>query len=111
MAVGEVFSFGLGHFGVLGRSFTPYDHEPVGALDGMDGGDLENFGFVGEQQQQDQPPARLNANVNDDRDFDIAAHIEFITSIKLKDSGLKLILTFKASMTCTLMIKSSNLNR
>jgi E3 ubiquitin-protein ligase HERC2 len=84
---GEVFSFGLGHFGVLGRSFTPYDHEPVGALDGMDGGDLENFGFVGEQQQQDQPPARLNANVNDDRDFDIAAHIEFITSIKLKDSS------------------------
>jgi alpha-tubulin suppressor-like RCC1 family protein len=56
-------------------------------LDGMDAGDLEIFGLDGEQQQQEQPPVRLNANGNEDRDFDIAAHLEFITNIKLKDSS------------------------
>lgn len=34
---GEVFSWGLGHFGVLGRSFTPYDYNPEAALAGFDG--------------------------------------------------------------------------
>ena len=29
---GEVFSFGLGHFGVLGRSFTPYDYDADAAV-------------------------------------------------------------------------------
>ena len=29
---GEVFTWGLGHYGVLGRSYTPFDHEPTGAL-------------------------------------------------------------------------------
>lgn len=94
---GEVFSFGLGHYGVLGRSYTPYDHEPAGALDGMDGGDFENFGFVGEQQPQEQPPAGLNANVNEGRNGqadsnaynfdDLMAHLDLITNIKLKDSS------------------------
>lgn len=32
---GEVFSFGLGHFGVLGRSYTPFDHEPQGVLEAL----------------------------------------------------------------------------
>lgn len=86
---GEVFSFGLGHFGVLGRSFTPYDHEPVGALDGMDGGDLENFGFVGQrQQQQEQPPADGNGEAGRAYDFDeVMAHLDLITNIKLQDSS------------------------
>jgi E3 ubiquitin-protein ligase HERC2 len=89
---GEVFSFGLGHFGVLGRSFTPYDHEPVGALDGMGDGQLEDFGFVGEQH----PPPAVNANANEDRDGqagnaynfdDVMAHLDLITNIKLQDSS------------------------
>lgn len=99
---GEVFSFGLGHFGVLGRSYTPYDHEPAGALDGMDDGDLENFGFVGEerqqqqQQQQQRQPAGLVANDNQDGNgqaenvynFDeVMAHLDLITNIKLQDSS------------------------
>lgn len=29
---GEAFSWGLGHFGVLGRSFTPFDHDPDAAV-------------------------------------------------------------------------------
>ena len=37
---GEVYSWGLGHFGVLGRSFTPYDHDPDAAVLGM-GADLD----------------------------------------------------------------------
>ena len=93
---GEVFSFGLGHFGVLGRSFTPYDHEPVGALDGMDGGDLENFGFIAEQQHQGQPPVDMHANANEEGivqadnayNFDdVMAHLDLITNIKLQDSS------------------------
>jgi len=93
---GEVFSFGLGHFGVLGRSFTPYDHVPVGALDGMDEGDLESFGFAREYHQQEQPPAGLNANVNDERDGqaenaynvdELMAHLDLMTNIKLQDSS------------------------
>ena len=92
---GEVFSFGLGHFGVLGRSYTPYDHEPAGALDGMYDGDMETFGFVNEQQQE-QRPAGLVANGNQDgngraanvNDFnEVMAHIDLITNIKLKDSS------------------------
>lgn len=83
---GEVFSFGLGHFGVLGRSFTPYDHEPVGALDGMDDGDLN---FV-PQQQSRQGIGSLNRNEQgrNPYDFDeLMAHLDLISNIKLKDSS------------------------
>ena len=88
---GEVFSFGLGHFNVLGRSYTPYDHEPAGALDGM-GDDDADFGFVGEQQQEPQPAQEV-ANENqegraDAYNFDeVMAHLDLITSIKLQDSS------------------------
>ena len=88
---GEVFSFGLGHFGVLGRSYTPYDHEPVGALDGMGDGDAdENFGFVGQQQQaqQRQEPQPGGMNAEDAYNFDdVMAHLNLITNIKLQDSS------------------------
>ncbi len=91
---GEVFSFGLGHFGVLGRSYTPYDHEPTGALDGMADEDLENYGFVGEQQQQQdqRPGAGVAADGDGEADnaynFDeVMAHLDLITNIKLKDSS------------------------
>jgi hypothetical protein len=41
---GEVFSWGLGHYGVLGRSFTPYDHNSEAALATMGGleDDIDN---------------------------------------------------------------------
>mmetsp|Transcript_27001 Transcript_27001/g.59364 ORF Transcript_27001/g.59364 Transcript_27001/m.59364 type:complete len:687 (-) Transcript_27001:165-2225(-) len=91
---GEVFSFGLGHFGVLGRSYTPYDHEPVGALDGMDGGDVdENFNFVPHHHQEQQHPlGEVNANVNGEgrngnEIDDLMAHLDLISNIKLKDSS------------------------
>ena len=32
---GEVFSTGLGHFGVLGRSYTPFEYDAAAALSGM----------------------------------------------------------------------------
>jgi len=38
---GDVFSFGLGHFGVLGRSFTPYEYHSPQALSNM-GAEVEN---------------------------------------------------------------------
>ena len=32
---GEVFSFGLGHFGVLGRAYTPFEYDADRALAGL----------------------------------------------------------------------------
>jgi len=91
---GEVFSFGLGHFGVLGRGFTPFDHEPVGALDGMDDGDWENHRFIGEIQEE--PTVDTNRNRTENRNGptentynfdDVMAHLDLITNIKLQDSS------------------------
>mmetsp|Transcript_936 Transcript_936/g.2387 ORF Transcript_936/g.2387 Transcript_936/m.2387 type:complete len:689 (-) Transcript_936:301-2367(-) len=84
---GEVFSFGLGHFGVLGRSYTPYDYEPVGALDGMDGGDLdENFNIAPLPQQQQL--GGIDANGNQQGGVDgLLAHLDLISNIKLQDSS------------------------
>jgi len=46
---GEVFSFGLGYFGVLGRSYTPFEYDSDVAIEGLvdDNGNL--------QQQQPRP--------------------------------------------------------
>lgn len=60
---GEVFTWGLGHFGVLGRSYTPFDHEPSGALAalGVEEEDMEE-----QAQGNDQAPAAAAADANND---------------------------------------------
>mmetsp|Transcript_68764 Transcript_68764/g.76940 ORF Transcript_68764/g.76940 Transcript_68764/m.76940 type:complete len:684 (-) Transcript_68764:7-2058(-) len=95
---GEVFSFGLGHFGVLGRSFTPYDHEPAAALVGMDA-DLDlPLNFVPLQQHNEHtgingaidPRNESNEDTNggqDDNNVDnLLAHLDLL-SIALEDSS------------------------
>ena len=102
---GEVFSFGLGHFGVLGRSFTPYDHEPAAALEGMDA-DLDlhlPLNFVPFQEpigvadniSNDNGPNNPRDESNEDRNDEqngsnvdrLLAHLDRMTSIALEDSS------------------------
>lgn len=96
---GEVFSWGLGHFGVLGRSFTPFDHEPDAALAGM-GEELEvAFNFVQQEQQQGpvHPPtaedaagaAPNNNNVagNPYNFEELMAHLDMVANLSLEDSS------------------------
>ena len=99
---GEVFSFGLGHFGVLGRTFTPFDHEPDAALAGM-GEELEvAFNFVeqadvGENQQangggndetNDDDNNDNNNNAGNPYDFEaLMAHLDMVANLSLVDSS------------------------
>jgi alpha-tubulin suppressor-like RCC1 family protein len=98
---GEVFSWGLGHFGVLGRSFTPYDHDSAVALAGLDGED-GGVGMVAAIDRALAPPPAANDGVseqavNDDQggrdqgttyDFgDLMAHLDRITNLSLVDSS------------------------
>ncbi|KAL3922706.1 MAG: hypothetical protein SGILL_002062 [Bacillariaceae sp.] len=99
---GEVFSFGLGHFGVLGRPFTPFDHEPDAALAGM-GEELDvAFNFVDQQaearNQAAAPPENANANNPNDANppaaagnpynFDeLMAHLDAIANLSLDDTS------------------------
>ena len=54
---GEVFSWGLGHFGVLGRSFTPYDHDPEAALAGFGEDGALDIPAVGERHREQNEQA------------------------------------------------------
>jgi alpha-tubulin suppressor-like RCC1 family protein len=100
---GEVYSWGLGHFGVLGRSFTPFDHEPDVALAGM-GDELEvAFNIVQQQQQEDlaNRPAdavpaegggddannNSNAEGNPYNFEELMAHLDMVANLSLEDSS------------------------
>ena len=92
---GEVFSWGLGHFGVLGRSFTPFDHEPEAALMGM-GAEEEDAQMAAGQERNAAPAAAADTTQNDDQrqqesaawDFEnLMAHLDMIKNLTLKDSS------------------------
>ncbi|KAG7341937.1 Regulator of chromosome condensation 1/beta-lactamase-inhibitor protein II [Nitzschia inconspicua] len=94
---GEVYSWGLGHFGVLGRSFTPFDHEPDAALAGM-GEELEvAFNFVQYQDQAAPPiqPAEAPQMNNGDNSAtgnpynfeELMAHLDMVANLSLEDSS------------------------
>lgn len=97
---GEVFSWGLGHFGVLGRSFTPYDHDPDAALaalggEGLDGAELGGNGAVaaaGDGGGGGNGAAQGgNNNNNDDGNAwsfeNLMAHLDMIGDLSLVDSS------------------------
>ena len=88
---GEVWSWGLGHFGALGRSFTPfeYDADQYDAL--ALGGDEAivpmaapeaNEGAV--QRPQEQPG---NGTVGQGIDDELRAHLDLINNLTLDDSS------------------------
>jgi alpha-tubulin suppressor-like RCC1 family protein len=75
----QCYSWGLGHFGVLGRSYTPFEYDAdaaVVALGGMPGADNENG-------------ADHAANVDVERDAaaELAAHLDLIANLTLDDSS------------------------
>jgi alpha-tubulin suppressor-like RCC1 family protein len=89
---GECYSWGLGHYGVLGRSFTPYDHEPDAALTGLGGDDelevdvaaplqVDDFGNVVAQRTN-------NDEIGNPYNFDdLMAHLDLIANLSLVDSS------------------------
>lgn len=89
---GEVFSWGLGFFGVLGRAFTPYDHDSAAALAGL--------GVEGEEaaemaaaidQNLEAPQAETTTNnrpAGNPYDLDaLMAHLDMIANLSLVDSS------------------------
>lgn len=100
---GDVYSWGLGHYGVLGRSFTTYEHEPDAALAGL-GDEEDNGGGLndaiqpneiaadadfGEEEEagtrarpQQQQVASRPASVED-----LLAHLDMIGNLSLVDSS------------------------
>jgi alpha-tubulin suppressor-like RCC1 family protein len=82
---GEVFSFGLGHFGVLGRAFTPFDHEPDPAMIAMGVEEEDNI-VVGGQERNEAPPpvgARDGGQESAAWNFDnLMEHLDMIANLK-----------------------------
>lgn len=85
---GEVFSWGLGHFGVLGRSFTPFEYDADAAVVGLD--DLAD-GFGELAIAHDEPAQPAAEPVEQDPEAaqraDIQANLDFINNISLDDSS------------------------
>lgn len=89
---GEAFTFGLGHFGVLGRSFTSFEHSAETAVAALGGEEElqfmpENDGLGGVAdappvaQEAEEPPA--------ERDFreELRQHLDLIANLSLEDSS------------------------
>jgi alpha-tubulin suppressor-like RCC1 family protein len=80
---GEVYSWGLGHFGVLGRSYTPFEYDAQAAVgqiitnDDDDENDINHVIVIAptEQQRQQQEQA------------EVAAQIDLIANLSLEDSS------------------------
>jgi len=72
----EVWSFGLGHFGVLGRSFSPYQYHSDATVDGL-GVDLD-----GDEEEQVDPLAHI-AGI----DAAMRDQINLLANLSLDDSS------------------------
>ena len=84
---GDVFTWGLGHFGVLGRTFTPFDYDADAAVVAMNGlPDADGVGvgigarFPNNVALEMPPPER-------DAAAELMAHIELIANLSLEDSS------------------------
>lgn len=95
---GDVFSWGLGHFGVLGRSYNPFDHDSTAALAGL-GGEEDEVELAPAIDQEMAVPAGLApqpANANGEGassqgntyDFDnLMAQLDMVANLSLMDSS------------------------
>ena len=81
-----MFSFGLGHFGVLGRSFTPYDHDPGAAVAGLGVVDGEGeLPAVNQARLQLPNEAQLNAAENDrNAAEELIAHLDMLANLSVR---------------------------
>lgn len=80
---GEVWSCGLGHFGALGRSHTPFEYDADAAF--MNLGDE---GVAGVDEAEDPRPANAEPPADGDAlQAEIRANLDFINNITLEDSS------------------------
>jgi len=84
---GEVFSFGLGHFGVLGRSFTPFDYDADAAVVQLGGEEALPLAGAAAGDAvplvDDQPPHGEERGAA----AELLAHLDRIANLKLEDSS------------------------
>mmetsp|Transcript_13333 Transcript_13333/g.19610 ORF Transcript_13333/g.19610 Transcript_13333/m.19610 type:complete len:689 (-) Transcript_13333:2282-4348(-) len=95
---GEVFSMGFGHFGVLGRAFTPFEYDADTALENLGIGGLEaDHGFqplpqnpvIGQAVAIDleEDPVLREAHEREE----LQAHLELIANMTLDDASTQCI--------------------
>lgn len=84
---GDVFSFGLGHFGVLGRTFTPYEYHSDAALanlgDDLDEGVMENNIAVMDEEMRHNIDLIANLTLDDGSDQCVPMKIESLKGIHI----------------------------
>lgn len=86
---GEVWSWGLGHFGVLGRSFTPFDYDVVDvAFTGGEPGVMDQAGGANNAAVEvtapvPEPPAAAPQDI----DAQVREQLDLIANLSLDDSS------------------------
>ena len=91
---GEVFSWGLGHFGVLGRAYTPFDYDADAAVQAFAAGGEDGVlpGPIGQAPIPEEGPVVADEELlvaPAVRDFaaELAAHLDLIANLSLDDSS------------------------
>lgn len=89
---GEVFTMGFGHFGVLGRSFTPFEYDADAALENLGIGDLEvDHGFQPIEQNPlipQAPAVEEDPVLREEREREaLQAHLDLIANMTLDDAS------------------------
>ena len=87
---GECFSWGLGHFGVLGRSFTPYDHDSAAALAGIGGEADEVVAAIDQALAEPETNQGVQAQQPQGNPYDLEnlmAQIDMVANLSLEDSS------------------------
>jgi len=87
---GEVYSFGLGHFGVLGRSYTPYEYYSNNALSSL-GVDVDiereqdglQYGGAVDNEMRQQIDLLANLTLDDNSDQCIPQVIDSLQGIQI----------------------------
>lgn len=83
---GDCFSWGLGHFGVLGRCYTPFEYDADTAVENF-AGDGNNEEIVGGQQALIIPERVVVERAPRDAAAELAAHLDLIANLSLDDSS------------------------
>jgi len=80
---GDVFSFGLGHFGALGRSYTPYEYHTDSTIAGFE--NLDENDEDEENAFHDGPEVLLRPNPNNAIDDETRDRLNLLANLTLDD--------------------------